>query len=83
MRTRSKLELEGQARHQVIAHLRLGLKKIAEIRFPLHRSISVDMFASDCLPYEASKTYRTIMTEFDRQRAQVRKEAQMALLHGT
>jgi len=83
MRTRSELDLEGQAHHQVIAHIRLGLKRIAEIRLPSQKAISADMFASDCLPYEASKTYRTIMTQFDRQRAQVRKEAQLASLHGT
>jgi len=83
MGIKSRLGLEAQAHHQVIALLRLGLKRVAEVRLPFQKGISVDMFAADCLPYEASKTYRTIMTEFDRERARTIKEAQLALLHCT
>ena len=78
-----RLGVEGGVYHRAIANLGAALRRVAEIRLPtLQEGISFGMFASDSLPYEASKTYRTIMTEFDCTRAQTQIQTRQALWHG-
>jgi hypothetical protein len=48
----------------------------------LNESLSIDMLASSYLPYEASRTYREIMTEFNCRRTQNLVEIQRNSLRG-
>jgi hypothetical protein len=67
------------------AHTTFGgiLRRIASVRLPdLKESLSVDMLKSEYLPYEASETYRRILTEFDCKRAETLVETQRQLLRG-
>ena len=62
------------------ANLAATIKRVTETLLPTSRdSIPLDMLASNCLPYQASKTYRTIMTEYDCRRAQTMVEVQRSL----
>jgi hypothetical protein len=59
------------------------LRRAISIRLPnLRESISVDMLTCEYLPYEASQTYRGIMTEFDCTRSVAMVETQRHLLRG-
>jgi hypothetical protein len=74
---------EGKAYYRVMGSLGSSLRRIVANRLPvLRENISVDMFASNYLPYEASRTYRTIMIELDSKRAQALMETQRQLLRG-
>lgn len=78
-----RLGAQRNADHQAISNLGAALRRVAEIRLPtLQDKISVDMFASNSLPYEALKTYRTIKVEFDCRRAHTQAIAQRALSRG-
>jgi hypothetical protein len=66
----------------LILNLGASLKRVLEIRFPtVIESLSVDMLTSSYLPYEASRTYRAIMTEFDCRRTQSLVDARRLLMH--
>jgi hypothetical protein len=84
MGIRSRLSVEGKPPLRAIVNLGATIKRATEALLPTSReSIPLDMFASNCLPYEASKTYRTIMTEADCRRAQTIIEVQRSLSRGT
>jgi len=81
MGIRSRLGVEGKPSLRAIANLAATIKRATDILLPPSReSMSFDMLASDCLPYQASKTYRTIMTESHCRRVQTMVEAQRSLL---
>ncbi len=83
MEIRSRLGVGAKNNYGIIASLGVALKRVAQIRLPtLSEGISVDMFVSNYLPYDAAKTYRTIMTEFDCRRTQTVVEVQRHLLRG-
>jgi hypothetical protein len=80
MGIRSRLGVEGKTPLRAIANLGATVKRATEILLPTSKeSIPLEMLASNCLPYEASKTYRTIMTESDCRRAQTMMEVQRSL----
>jgi len=80
MGIRSKLGVEGKTTLRSIANLGVTIKRATEALLPTSReSIPLDMLDSNWLPYQASKTYRTIMTEFDCRRAQTIVEVQRLL----
>ena len=82
MGIRSKLGVEGKTTLRSIANLGVTIKRATEALLPTSReSIPLDMLDSNCLPYQASKTYRTIMTESDCRRAQTIVEVQRSLRH--
>jgi len=53
----------------------------ARLRF-LKESLSVDVFNSIYLPYEASRTYRKIMADFNYARTKASVEAQRQMMRG-
>jgi len=79
-----RLGMRGGKGYAALATFGAVLRRIAsEVRLPnLSESISVDMFTSEYLPYEASETYRKILTEFDCKRAETLVETQRQLLRG-
>ena len=80
MGIRSRLGAEGKAPLTAIANLGAAIKRAVELRLPVSKeSLPIDMLASNCLPYQASKTYRAIMIEAARMRAQTMVEAQRSL----
>jgi hypothetical protein len=80
MGIRSRLGVEGKTPLRAIANLGATIKRATDVLLPNSReSMSFDMLASNCLPYQASKTYRTIMTESDCRRAQTIVEVQRSL----
>jgi hypothetical protein len=80
MGIRSRLGEEGKTPLAAIANLGATIKRATAVLLPTSReSMSIDILASDCLPYEASKTYRTIIAEFDCRRAQTIVEAKRSL----
>jgi hypothetical protein len=80
MGIRSKLGVEGKTPLRAIANLGATIKRATEALLPTSReSIPLDMLASNWLPYQALKTYRTIMTESDCRRAQTIVEVQRFL----
>jgi hypothetical protein len=67
----------------IVNELGTILRRVASIHSETFRnSIPVGMFAAGCLPYEAAKTYRTIMTEFDCKRSKALVEAQRQVFRG-
>lgn len=81
MGIRTRLGVEGEAYHRAVANVLEALKRATAERLSVFQDgISVGMFDSYSLPYEASKTYRTIMTEFRCRRAQTQLHAQRASL---
>jgi len=80
MGIRSRLGVEGKTPLRTIANLGATIKRATEVLLPASsESMSFDMLASNCLPYQASKTYRTIVAESDCRRAQVIAEVQRSL----
>lgn len=80
MGIRSRLSVEGKTPLKAIANLGAAIKRATDVLLPNSReSMSLDMLASNCLPYQAVKTYRTIMTESDCRRAQTVVEVQRSL----
>lgn len=72
--------MEGKAPLTSIANLGVALKRALELRLPTSReSLPIDMLVSDCLPYEASKTYRIMRTESACMQAENIAEAQRSL----
>jgi len=80
MGIRSRLGVGGKTPLRAIANLGAAIKRAADVLLPTSReTISLDMLGSNWLPYQASKTYRTIMTESDCRRAQATSEVQRLL----
>ena len=80
MGIRSRLSVEGKTPLMAIANLGATIKRATEVLLPTSReSISLDMLASNCLPYQASKTYQTIIAESAARRAQTIGEVQRSL----
>jgi len=82
MGIKSRLGVDGKPPLRTITNLGATIKRATEALLSTSKeSIPVDMFASNCLPYQASKTYRTIMTESYCRRAQTMLEVQRTLSH--
>jgi hypothetical protein len=82
MGIRFRLGVEGRKSLGSITSLGISIKKAIDIFLPDSReSISKDMLVSEYLPYQASKTYKTIMTEYDCRRTQIRAEVRQSLNH--
>lgn len=82
MGIRFKLGVEGRKPLGAIANLGISIKRTIDILLPVSReSLSKDMLVSDYLPYQALKTCRTIMTEYDYRRAQSIVEVRRSLNH--
>jgi hypothetical protein len=82
MGIRFKLGVEGKKPLGAIANLGTSIKRATDILLPTSReSMSKDMLASNCLPYQALKTYRTITTESDYRRTQTIVEVRRSLNH--
>jgi hypothetical protein len=80
MEIKFKIGAEGKTLSGVTAGLGAYIRRIVKVSLPTSmEGISVDMFASDWLPYQASKTYRTILAESDCRRAQTIIELQRSL----
>jgi hypothetical protein len=80
MGIRSRLGVEGKTSLRTIANLGATIKRATDALLPTSKeTIPLDMFVSNCLPYHASKTYRTIMMESDCRRAQAIVEVQRSL----
>lgn len=83
METKFKLGIAPKSHSGVTARLGVLLRKATQIRLLASReTLPVDMFNSDCVPYEVSRTYREIMAEFNCRRAQTSIEVQRNLLRG-
>ncbi len=77
---KSKSIVEGKSPFKSITNLGAAVRKATEILLPNSReSIPVDMFASSCLPYQASKTYKKLTTESDCKRTKTLIDVQMSL----
>jgi hypothetical protein len=80
MGIRFRSGIEGKTPLRSIANLGASIKGAVEVLLPtLRESIPLDMLASNCLPYQASKTYRTIMTESNCTRTQAFAEVRRSL----
>ena len=80
MGIRARLGAELGPSLSTIADFGATIKRAASVLFPKSReSISCDMFASNYLPYQASKTFRTIIAESNCRRAQTITEVQRSL----
>jgi len=80
MEIKSKLGVEGKTPLRAIANLGATIKRATDILLPNSReSMPKDLLAPNCLPYQASKTYRTIMTESEWRHAQTIVEVQRSL----
>ena len=78
-----RLGMLGGKGYAALATFGVVLRRIASVRFPnLREGLSVDMLTSEYLPYEASETYRRILSEFDCRRAETLVETQRQLLRG-
>jgi hypothetical protein len=83
MKIRSKLGLGGKTLQGVVPFLGAVSRRVGQIRLPnLKERMPVEMFVSSYLPYEAEKTYRTIMIEFECRRGQTPVEVQKQLARG-
>lgn len=80
MGIRSRLGVDGKTPLRAVANLGAAIRRATDVLLPTSReSISFDMLASNCLPYQASKTYRKIIAESDCRRAQTIVEVQRSL----
>jgi len=58
-------------------------KRVTAIRLDvLHEGIPAGLFVAEFLPYEASETYRTIKTEFERNRIKAMIEVRKQIMRG-
>jgi len=81
MEIKYKGGLKTRTQFGLVKNLGTIFRRVGGIRLGILRSIdqdgiSVNMFTASYLPYEASRTYRTIMIEFERQRSKTSVEAQ-------
>jgi len=75
--------MRGGKEYAAFAAFGAVLKRIASVRLSnLRECISVDMFTSEYLPYEASETYHRILAEFECRRSETLVETQRQLLRG-
>jgi hypothetical protein len=82
MGIRFRLGLEGRKSLGNITSLGVSIKKAVDMFLPDSReSISKDMLVSKYLPYQASKTYKIIMTEYDCRRAHIKADVRQSLNH--
>lgn len=83
MGIRIRLGMRGGNGFSALKTLTVAMKRIASIRLPdMKESVSVGMFTSEYLPYEASETYRKIMIEFNNTRSETLVETQRQLMRG-
>ena len=75
--------LRTRAEFGLVKPLETVFRRIAAIRLDVLRDgIPAGLFAAGCLPYEASETYRTIKTEFERNRLNAMIEVRKQTLRG-
>jgi hypothetical protein len=80
MGIKSALGVRAGSSLRAVADLGPLIRRVAAVLLPTSReSMPLDLLASNCLPYQASKTYRTIVTEADCNRAQAMVEVQRTL----
>ena len=83
MGIKSRIGVEGISYYPIFTRLGAVLGRAAKMHLlPLKEGVAVGMFASGCLPYEATKTYRKIMAEHECKLTKTRVDAQHALLRG-
>lgn len=62
--------LRATAQFGLVKNLGTIFRRVTAIRLDVFREgISAGMFVAECLPYEASETYRKIKTEFENRRS--------------
>ena len=72
MKTEFKGGLRTRAQFGLVKNLGTILRRVTAIRLGVfHEGIAAGMFASEYLPYEASKSYRTIKTELECKRSEI------------
>ncbi len=79
METSFKGELGGKAHHGVLKSLGVVYQRVT--RISLQNALPYEMFAGG-LPYEASKTYRAMRTEFECRKSRALIDANSCLLRG-
>lgn len=76
METVFKKGLRTGAKVGLVENLGTIFRRVTAVRLGAFREgIAVSMFAAECLPYEASKSYRAIKTELDCKRSEVQLDA--------
>ena len=76
MKTEYKGGLRTGAQFGLIRNLGTIFRRVTAIRFDIsHEGIAAGMFAAEYLPYQASKSYRTIKTELEYKRSTVQVDA--------
>jgi hypothetical protein len=72
MKTEFKGGLRTRAQVGLVKNLGTFFRRITAIRVGVFREgIAAGMFAAECLPYEASKSYRAIKTELECKRSEI------------
>ncbi len=69
----------GKSQHQIMRSLEAFYPRVTEIS--LQTALPCEMFAHG-IPYEASKTYRTMKSEFEHKRSVAMVDAQRQALRG-
>jgi len=74
-----EIRVRGSLKSRALTNLGTFLRRVTSIQMVKSRqSIPIEMFAANCLPYEASRTYQTIMADFECERSRAQAEARMA-----
>jgi len=72
MQTKLKGGLRTRAQFGLVKNLGTIFRRVTAIRLGVFREgIASGMFTTDCLPYEASESYRAIKTELECKRSEV------------
>jgi hypothetical protein len=83
MQIRFKGGLRTRTEFGLVKPLETALRRITAIRLDVFREgIPAGLFSAGYLPYEASETYRTIKTEFERNRLNAMMEVRKQTLRG-
>ena len=76
MKTEYKGGLRTGAQFGLVKNLETIFRRITAIGLDVfHEGIAAGMFTAEYLPYEASKSYRTIKTELECKRSEVQLDA--------
>jgi len=83
MEIKIKGGLRTRTEFRFVKPLEAIFKRVTAIRLDvLHEGIPAGLFVAECLPYEASETYRTIKTEFERNRTKAMIEVRKQVMRG-
>lgn len=76
METEFKGGLRTRAQFGLVKNLGTIFRRVTAIRLGVSREgIAAGMFAAECLPCQASKSYRAIKTELEYKRSEVQLDA--------